>query len=290
MSENKPHPEADAVLSTVRRIVTRSMTDPTIRTADAAGSDAPSEGEYRSERLLLTPALRVNESEADDPAPELPPRRRPRVTTRTLTAERITLEQRIAELEKAVSDDGTWEPDGSEEVDTETPRQFPFAYRPSEDEIEDATIVPEPLLEAQRAEAVILHSVPEPDAKPEPKSDVSAGLVPEHEDPDLQAEPDITPVPFRIRAEPEGEAAAPDSAPAVEIPASAPLVDEDDLPDDDARDLVEESVIDEDMLRDIVAEIVRQELQGELGERITRNVRKLVRREIHRAIMTRDFG
>ena len=49
-------------------------------------------------------------------------------------------------------------------------------------------------------------------------------------------------------------------------------------------------LIDEDKLRELVSEIVRSELQGELGERITRNIRKLVRREIHRAIMTRDFG
>lgn len=42
--------------------------------------------------------------------------------------------------------------------------------------------------------------------------------------------------------------------------------------------------LDEDALRDLVADIVRQELQGALGERITRNVRKLVRREIHRAL------
>ncbi|WP_281856091.1 hypothetical protein [Litoreibacter halocynthiae] len=51
----------------------------------------------------------------------------------------------------------------------------------------------------------------------------------------------------------------------------------------------DESVVDEDALRDLVADIVRQELTGELGERITRNVRKLVRREIHRAVMTREF-
>lgn len=42
-------------------------------------------------------------------------------------------------------------------------------------------------------------------------------------------------------------------------------------------------VLDEDMLRQMVHDIVRQELQGVLGERITRNVRKLVRREIQRA-------
>lgn len=51
----------------------------------------------------------------------------------------------------------------------------------------------------------------------------------------------------------------------------------------------EESLIDEDALRDLVGEIVRQELQGALGERITRNVRKLVRREIHRALMSQGL-
>ncbi|SDZ52357.1 hypothetical protein SAMN05444004_1196 [Jannaschia faecimaris] len=43
----------------------------------------------------------------------------------------------------------------------------------------------------------------------------------------------------------------------------------------------------DDALRDLIAEIVRQELSGELGERITRNVRKLVRREI-RQILASD--
>ncbi|WP_208350916.1 hypothetical protein [Pseudaestuariivita rosea] len=47
---------------------------------------------------------------------------------------------------------------------------------------------------------------------------------------------------------------------------------------------------DEDALRDLVAELVRQELQGELGERITRNVRKLVRREIHRALASQELN
>ena len=59
---------------------------------------------------------------------------------------------------------------------------------------------------------------------------------------------------------------------------------EDDLfAEDDA------SLIDETALRDMVSDIVREELQGELGERITRNVRKLVRREIHRALATKQF-
>lgn len=48
---------------------------------------------------------------------------------------------------------------------------------------------------------------------------------------------------------------------------------------------LEEQVIDEETLRALVGEIVRAELQGALGERITRNVRKLVRREIHRVLI-----
>lgn len=50
-----------------------------------------------------------------------------------------------------------------------------------------------------------------------------------------------------------------------------------------------ETVLDEDSLRELVADIVREELQGPLGERITRNVRKLVRREIHRALSVQDL-
>ena len=52
----------------------------------------------------------------------------------------------------------------------------------------------------------------------------------------------------------------------------------------------DEQVIDEAVLRDLVSEIVREELQGALGERITRNVRKLVRREIHRALTAQDLN
>ncbi|WP_133169911.1 hypothetical protein [Shimia abyssi] len=56
-----------------------------------------------------------------------------------------------------------------------------------------------------------------------------------------------------------------------------------------AQAVDEAAVIDEDILREMVADIVRQELQGALGERITRNVRKLVRREIHRALAAHDL-
>ncbi len=78
-----------------------------------------------------------------------------------------------------------------------------------------------------------------------------------------------------------------DDAPGAE-PEPEPRVDP--QTDDDAPDLLaEEPILDEAALRELVADIVRQELQGALGERITRNVRKLVRREIQRAMTLQDL-
>lgn len=59
--------------------------------------------------------------------------------------------------------------------------------------------------------------------------------------------------------------------------------------DDPLEPAEDDQPFDEDALRDLVAEIVREELAGALGERITRNVRKLVRREIMRTLSTRDL-
>ena len=45
---------------------------------------------------------------------------------------------------------------------------------------------------------------------------------------------------------------------------------------------------DRENLHKMISEVVRSELQGKLGDRITRNVRKLVIREINRALSTRE--
>ena len=51
-----------------------------------------------------------------------------------------------------------------------------------------------------------------------------------------------------------------------------------------------EVVFDEAVLRDLVRDLIREELAGSLGERITRNVRKLVRAEINRALAVQELG
>jgi hypothetical protein len=46
---------------------------------------------------------------------------------------------------------------------------------------------------------------------------------------------------------------------------------------------------DTENLQETISKIVRSELQGELGDRVTRNVRKIVHREIKRALALRNF-
>ena len=100
------------------------------------------------------------------------------------------------------------------------------------------------------------------------------------------------PAPFDEMVEPEPEAGSNVvRSEGIWPAANAP---EEALPDSetpsDASETADPSFpVDKDMLRDMVVEIVRTELQGALGERITRNVRKLVRREIHRILISQEF-
>lgn len=71
------------------------------------------------------------------------------------------------------------------------------------------------------------------------------------------------------------------------VPAS-PARDTDD--DENLMAIDFKTAIDEDALRALVLEVVQDELGGALGERITRNVRKLVRREINRVLTSREMG
>ena len=57
----------------------------------------------------------------------------------------------------------------------------------------------------------------------------------------------------------------------------------------DERVFPQGMAFDEEVLRDLVRDLIREELQGALGERITRNVRKLVRSELNRVLAVTDF-
>lgn len=59
---------------------------------------------------------------------------------------------------------------------------------------------------------------------------------------------------------------------------------------DTLAELTAAAGIDHEMLRTLIAATVHEELGGELGERITQNVRKLVRREINRVLAAHDLN
>ncbi|WP_323036600.1 hypothetical protein [Pararhodobacter sp.] len=96
-------------------------------------------------------------------------------------------------------------------------------------------------------------------------------------------------------ADSDGETQPEDAFAAVDAPALARDFDDgSEAREADARetgDAVSEhdSILDEEMLRALVAQIVREELHGQLGERVTQQVRKLVRAEIAKALDDRNF-
>jgi hypothetical protein len=106
----------------------------------------------------------------------------------------------------------------------------------------------------------------------------SATAAPVEPEDEIQAEPEMPTTQMPRSAIPGAEAAM-----------AASDIDADHETPADTLTSDEAAVIDEEMLRDLISEIVRQELQGALGERITRNVRRLVRREIQRALSAHDL-
>lgn len=87
----------------------------------------------------------------------------------------------------------------------------------------------------------------------------------------------------------EGEAPQSD-APRSSYEALREALEADESPlDEGTENLFDAALIDEVLLREMVAQLIREELRGVLGERITQNVRKLVRREIQRALMGQEF-
>jgi len=230
---------------------------------------------------------------------------------------RQSLEERIAELEAAVSQSHEeFEPDGSEpeagqildthifevieghvgfrpelpptpEADTppETPQDSPHEAR-NERQADSPLASLEAALNQDRPARAPAEGPSAVGTAPFPPWSAPADA----RDP-LQLVSGVSPVEPVAPSEPkdspekasEGAATqAPQQPQPASTPANGPTPE---VLDDDNDDIF----VDEDMLRQIVADIVREELQGKLGERITRNVRRMVRREIERALELKKF-
>ena len=172
-------------------------------------------------------------------------------------AEPAGIEQVVASLGAAVQRDEEWEQEAGDvppiPQDWTAPAATPAEPEPAPEII--ATADPEPLpgwaQQAEEAEA--------------PMIEVAGTIEPD------QAWADATEA--RVIAELEGYE---EDAPATD-PSGGIFAADDPLS------------YDEQVLRDMVREIIREELQGGLGERITRNIRKLVRAEIARALATQGM-
>ncbi|QFT93834.1 hypothetical protein FIU86_13365 [Roseovarius sp. THAF9] len=176
------------------------------------------------------------------------------------------LEARIAEVEAVVAArDDQWEPDGASEDAYAGGQTEPL---PWEDHLELA----EPVFASRTARDNVSR-----DAEQDARQDSGDADALDPDQASQQAE--------AIRQSVERE------EPATHAQTNGPFAAGTDAETEDTSWYREDAdaILDEDALRDLVSEIVRQELQGTLGERITRNVRKLVRREIHRAMMGQDL-
>lgn len=317
MSEPLTSHEIEDVLSSIRRLVSEDLR-PARPAAPAAPEAKAPAAAPEVDKLLLTPALRVvpeKAPEAEAPAeadaaswPEPETSGLADLSAGAAPAADIAYEAEPAEA--APSPIAAFSPPQEVYDDAGMEDAAPPAFMGGEDEIiwasagevEDATAMVEDLVE--------------PPADPAPPrghwtaQDLpgSVNWVQEETDwvetdpipfvahprkPDPAAEPMALVEP----ATPAAPELAARIAEVVMPPAPEPEAELDDpglgetAEDTAAQGLFggEELRLDEEKLREIVRDIIREELAGTLGERITRNVRKLVRVEINRALAAREF-
>jgi len=263
--------EIDRVLNNIRRLVSvegdqkSSGGDRLVLTSDLRVGNGAPQAQPKAEPYTAADDTFIEMAQADSDADGAKNDLPPILEVVTDPATSRSLEERIAGLEAAIGRGEEFEPDGSEAQDQHRPDKVP------------------------NLRSDIMHEVvDEPDN--DAQSQDSAADVPDNQDETLDPPMGDPMMAFdrhdRVHApHPEGPTeprfthAEDDPTPEMQFShRSDPLTLEDP-----------EEVLDEEALRDLIAEIVREELAGTLGERITRNVRKLVRREIMRILSARDF-
>jgi len=230
------------------------------------------------------------ETLTDTPEPDFSVGQQVQVETTKPVSNSVALGAKIAALETAIGEiSDIWEPDHAGESDyagtaaqemtwdEDAPEAAEEAYRP---------ILPPVVLTPKTDEAPAgddgdtIVSAPQ---EPEKATTAAAFTSSRNRAPETSATEQIKPETTAAPASNRFDTSEIASAQAAPSPSPSPSPENDmALPGDD-------QFIDEEMLRDMVGDIVRAELQGALGERITRNVRKLVRREIHRALAAHEL-
>lgn len=259
MSEPLSSTEIEDVLSSIRRLVSEDMRP----LARPAGAAAPQAGE----KLILTPALRVVQ-EDDTEAKAV-----------FVATPRLHLADPVATAETEPSALGLVVSSVGAAVDAQ----------PDEWEAEIGDVQPEAAFSSEG------WGLPAPDADAELSGDRDNGS-------DHFEMTDAAEVPSWAQQD-GGEVADDEAAPVMQgtiepdrvwaDAAEASVIAElADAPEQD--EFLDENLdvgmrFDEDVLRELVRDILREELAGKMGERITRNIRKLVRAEIARSLASHEF-
>lgn len=264
MSEPLSSTEIEDVLSSIRRLVSDDMR-PVPRVAASSG-----------DKLILTPALRVVQADPTaepftlaDPLPMFVAV--PRTTL--IDAPRSGLVDVVASVGAAVDaapDD--WEAEtGDSAPQPDTTQANPWAL-PAEEDLAGMQLESAAELAAQDHFEHRLSGVAAVDRIPAWAQEDDLG-------PDDDIETPVASLHGTVEPDPVW-------ADAAEASVLAALA-EPEAADDAAYDHAMR--FDEDVLRELVRDMLREELAGKMGERITRNIRKLVRAEIARALASQEF-
>jgi hypothetical protein len=315
MSEPLSSTEIEDVLSSIRRLVSDDM-----RPVPRPAASAPATGAVAGDKLILTPALRVVETKAETPVRPSPAPRlhlnfpvtphEPR--TVEINPEPASIETVVASLGAAVdATQDDWENENGDadlgHAEAVSPQEWRFS---EDDEAFDEIYTPEslraepaPFGEAlpEEAEASVAGWAQEDEAgfddgqqeevlvseaayaELDPlwvdaaEASVIAALAEQGED-DAMAAADVA-----------GEAGAfAESAASFAVETDSFADETDSFADEGGAD--DEFRFNEDVLRELVRDILREELAGSMGERITRNIRKLVRAEIARSLAAQELS
>ncbi|MBW6418284.1 hypothetical protein [Celeribacter sp. PS-C1] len=217
---------------------------------------------------------------------------------------RLSLEQRIAELEAAVGAQGMeWEPDGSEDLEAEIPREMPRAFaEPGGRVLHFGPVETGPVETGSTKTGPEETNTADSEGDETPAEDgtdkahEADGAAMTQSDDRADDEMDniadaevIEESAFQSAQDASENVAAEDEE--LEAPAQGVAPDFDPNFEEELAlaGYADEEILDEEALREMIAQVIREELQGELGQRITRNVRSLVRREVQRALTLREF-
>lgn len=257
--------DVEDVLSSIRRLVSEDLRAPMRPQIVVAPVGMPAGAQGGVDKLILTQALRVSPTRTLTVVPKAPPpvteaKPMPRLHLGVEHGVTRTTPDVVATLGQGV-DQGSrldWESEGGEpDMDGLDWSSFTFARRSTQETFAAQVIAAEiaaPL--AAHAERAAHSWAQTPEV---PEAPMAVDVPSDEQDWADLAEAEA----LADLAEPEAK-------------------DEPEVIEGSQQE--EDNIFSEQVLRELVRDLIREQLQGDLGERITRNIRKMVRSEISNAL------